>query len=127
VDPSAEDPWDHLDFDPDTGNLTARYDIASGTPSTKGECTVQVLQLDRREGMAEGYRRTFLRLADCVRQALAADAIDAENLTATLLQADEHGLMAWCFGPIGERIEPFEVLRRKAPDAWNSCKAAAAQ
>lgn len=36
VDPSAEDPWDHLDFDPDTGNLTARYDIASGAPSAKG-------------------------------------------------------------------------------------------
>lgn len=127
VDPSAEDPWDHLDFDPDTGNLTARYDIASGTPSAKGECTVQVLQLDRREAMAEGYRRTFLRLAACVRHALSADAIDAESLTATLLQADDHGLMAWCFGPVSARLQPFMDLRRKAPDVWKACKTAAAQ
>ncbi len=127
VDPGAEDPWDHLDFDPDTGNLTARYDIASGTPSAQGECTVQVLQLDRREAMAEGYRRTYLRLAACVRHALLADAIDAENLTATLLQADDHGLMAWCFGPVSARLQPFEELSRKAPDVWAACRTAAAQ
>lgn len=127
VDPSAEDPWDHLDFDPDTGNLTARYDVASGTPSAKGECTVQLLQLDRREAMTEGYRRTFLRLAACVRQALSADEIDAENLTSALLQADDHGLMAWCFGPVSAWLQPFEELRREAPNVWEACRTAAAQ
>jgi uncharacterized protein (TIGR02646 family) len=125
VDPSAEDPWDHLDFDPDTGNLTARYDVASDAPSVKGECTVRVLQLDRREGMAEGYRRTFLRLAACVRQALTVDTIDAENLAATLQQADDHGLLGWCLGPVGERVQPFAELRRRSPDAWDACAGAA--
>ncbi len=32
VDPSAEDPWEHLDFDPDTGNVTARYDTRTASP-----------------------------------------------------------------------------------------------
>ncbi len=126
VDPSAEDPWDHLDFDPDTGNLTARFDAVSDTPSAKGESTVQLLQLDRREGMTEGYRRTYLRLAASVRQALSSGAIDADELAATLLHADEHGLLGWCFGPVGARVQPFEELSRRAPDAWEACRAAAA-
>lgn len=127
VDPSAEDPWEYLDFDPDTGNLTARYDRASGAPSARGECTVRVLQLDRREGMAEGYRRTFRRLAASVRQAVSADALDAASLVASLQQADDHGLMAWCFGPVGAGLQPFDELQRKAPDVWEACRAAAAQ
>lgn len=123
VDPSAVDPWECLDFDPDTGNITARYDAASGAPSPKGEATVQVLHLDRREGMAEGYRRTYRRLVACVRQTLAADDLDCERLVVELLQADNHGLMGWCFGPVGARLQPFEELRRKAPDAWSACVA----
>lgn len=125
VDPSAEDPWEHLDFDPDTGNLTVRYDSVSCTPSAKGECTVRILQLDQREGMAAGFRKTFLRLADCVRNALAAGAIDAEALSAALRQADDHGLMAWCFGPVGARLSPFDELHRRATDVWEACAAAA--
>ena len=42
IDPCAEDPWLHLDFDPDTGNLTARFDIRANDWSTKGSKTVEV-------------------------------------------------------------------------------------
>ncbi|MFG5409233.1 hypothetical protein ABXN37_15410 [Piscinibacter sakaiensis] len=118
VDPSAEDPWDHLDFDPDTGNLTARYDAASAAPSARGAATVKLLQLDRREAMTEGCRRTYRRLADRVRQALAAsEVIDAEQLASDLLRLDDHGLLGWCFGPIGSTLEPFLELRRRDPEA----------
>ena len=125
VDPSVEDPWECLDFDPDTGNLTARYDAASAAPSVRGESTVRVLQLDRREAMAEGYRRTYRRLAERVRQALAAGVTDSKKLAGELLQADDHGLMGWCFGPIGARLQPFEELLRRAPEAWAACTAVA--
>jgi uncharacterized protein (TIGR02646 family) len=124
VDPSNEDPWEHLDFDPDTGNLTARYDAASGSPSAKGETTVRLLQLDRREGMAEGCRRTYLRLTKRVLQALAAGAEDAEALARDLQLADEHGLLGWCFGPVGAKTQPFAELRRRAPGTWEACAAA---
>ncbi|MBL8483488.1 MAG: hypothetical protein JNJ60_14920 [Rhodocyclaceae bacterium] len=124
VDPSAENPWDHLDFDPDTGNLTARYDVAIAAPSPRGECTVRVLQLDRREAMAEGYRRTYRRIAARVEQALAADAIEPQALAEELRQADEHGLLGWCFSAVGARLKPFGDLRRRAPDAWAACEAA---
>ncbi|MDR2011966.1 MAG: hypothetical protein LBQ20_02725 [Rhodanobacter sp.] len=123
VDPSAENPWEYLDFDPDTGNLTARYDVKSGAPSPKGESTVQVLQLDRREGMAEGYRQTYRRIVSRVRGALAGDAIDPQQFAQDLQQADDHGLLGWCFGPVGRRLPPFAELQRKVPDAWDACVA----
>lgn len=125
VDPSVEDPWECLDFDPDTGNLTARYDLANAAPSVRGESTVRVLQLDQREALAEGYRKTYRRLVSCVRQALAAGVTDSEKLAGELLQADDHGLLGWCFGPVGSRLPPFKDLRRRAPDAWAACAAAA--
>jgi uncharacterized protein (TIGR02646 family) len=124
IDPSIENPWDYLDFDPDTGNLTARYDVESEAPSPKGESTVQVLQLDRREAMAEGYRRTYRRIVARVRDALAEDAIDPQQFAQDLQQADEHGLLGWCFGPVGCQLPPFEELRCKAPEAWDACVAA---
>lgn len=125
VDPTAEDPWDYLDFDPDTGNLTARYDATCAAPSPRGESTVQVLQLDRREGMAEGYRRTYRRIAACIDRALAAGAIEPQNLAHELRQADDHGLLGWCFSAVGARLQPFQDLRHRAPDAWAACAAAA--
>lgn len=126
VDPSAEDPWEHLDFDPDTGNLTARFDTTSASPSTRGVGTVRLLQLDRREAMTEGYRRTYRRLSECIRRALAVPgAIDAIQLVSDLLQSDDHGLMGWCFGPVGSKFQPFADLLLRDPDAWSACVAAA--
>lgn len=124
VDPSVDDPWEHLDFDPDTGNLTARYDVIGGAPSPKGMCTVEILQLDRREGMAAGCQRTFRRLVECVREALERDPIDPPKLAHDLIQADDHGLLGWCFGPVGRHLQPFDELRRRAPEAWDACIAA---
>lgn len=125
VDPSAEDPWEYLDFDPDTGNLTARFDAVRGLPSSRGEATVRILHLDRREGMAEGYRRTYLRVVACVTNALKAAAIDPDELINSLQQIDDHGLLGWCLGPIGVRIQPFSELHRRAPEVWMAYMAAA--
>lgn len=116
VDPSTEDPWAFLDFDPDTGNLTARYDVAADSMSPRGDATVRVLQLDQREGMAEGYRRTHRRLVERVQAALVEDVIDRQQLKSDLEEADDHGLLGWCFGPIGIRLSPFAELHQKQPD-----------
>lgn len=49
IDPTIEEPWTHLDFDPVVGALVPRFSVEGPTTSAKGEATVQVLQLDRRE------------------------------------------------------------------------------
>ena len=44
----------------------ARFDVATNDWSKRGIETVKALQLDRREAMTEGYKRTFHRLAKVV-------------------------------------------------------------
>ncbi len=130
IDPSAEDPWQGLDFDPVTGNLTARFDLASGDWSAKGTKTVEVLQLDRREAMAAGYLTTFQRLRRIVQDALAQPAAEATlgpQLLADLEEADDHGLLVWCFCAAGQQLTPFSDLRVQRPLMWEVCLAAVNQ
>jgi uncharacterized protein (TIGR02646 family) len=121
VDPSAEEPWQHLDFEPDTGNLVPRFDRVSGQFSAKGEATVDVLQLARREALAAGYRRTYTRLTTAVEASLNDPQLDATNLMARLREADDHGLLPWCFRWAGQRLEPFSRLKERHPNAWPVC------
>jgi uncharacterized protein (TIGR02646 family) len=124
IDPTAEDPWQHIDFDPDTGNLSARFDLATDTWSSKGAATVNVLHLDRREAMATGYMRTYRRLAAAVRSALpqlADGSTTAQALSGALDRADDHGLLAWCLHGTGQTLAPFCDLRNQHPQVWASC------
>lgn len=124
IDPTAEDPWEHLDFDPDTGNLTARFDPRADRWSARGEETVRVLRLDRREAMAAGYAATFLRLCGVVQAALAPLAngtTTASVLLAELREADDHGLLPWCLHGPGRNLAPFSELREQFPQVWADC------
>lgn len=121
VDPTKENPWDSLDFDPLTGNICARYDAQLNNWSTKGEKTVEVLQLDKREALSKGYLQTLRRLSDAIRSALDAGAMDAANLVQKLKTDDDHGLLGWCFGDRGMRLEPFRSLKAQHPGVWAQC------
>ena len=120
VDPTAEDPWQHLDFDPDTGNIVARFDLGTNEYSVKGTKTVEVLRLDRREALSSGYQRTYRRLSELVCGALNG-TVDSEALPAALQGADDHGLLGWCFMGSGRNIEPFRTLREQHLPIWNRC------
>lgn len=121
VDPTAEEPWLYLDFDPTTGNVVARFDTEANDWSSKGLNTVEVLQLDRREALATGYRRTFRRLSALVERSLNDQAINADCLVTELREADDHGLLGWCFIGTGQSLPPFRELRIQHPDIWTSC------
>ncbi|EXJ14457.1 hypothetical protein D779_2598 [Imhoffiella purpurea] len=121
LDPTSEDPWQHLDFDPETGNIVPRFDIEQNAFSRKGDSTVAILELDRREALARVYLRTYRRLVQ-----ITADAIDDANpnldyLVERLRAADDHGLIAWCLHGAGKTMDPFCVLREKHPDVWSIC------
>jgi uncharacterized protein (TIGR02646 family) len=77
LDPSSENPWDFIDFNPDTCTFVARFDLTSNAPFARGAKTIEVLQLDRREALEAGYRKTHRRIL-----ALAEQAIDQANLSA---------------------------------------------
>lgn len=121
VDPSADDPWNFLDFDPATGVIVARFDLATNAESAKGAETVRLLQLDRREALNDGYLKTWRRLAATVDAALQQPQPDAEALATALDQADDHGLLGWCFVGTGRNVKPFTTLRTQHPDIWDAC------
>lgn len=125
VDPTLEEPWDYIDFDPDTGNLTPRFSLTSGQYSRKGLATVNLLRLDKREGMAEGLRRSYRRIVARVEQAIEDRHLDGEQLAEDLVQLDDHGLLGWCFADIDLERRPFSTLRVVSPSAWELCARAA--
>jgi uncharacterized protein (TIGR02646 family) len=127
IDPTAEEPWEHLDFDPTTGNIIPRFDLNTDDWSARGQTTVGVLQLDRREAMAAGYRRTFLRLAALAERHLHSGATSADALISALNDADKHGLLGWCFIGTGQHVPPFQELKQQQPEVWTACLAAISQ
>lgn len=124
IDPSQQDPWLYLDFDPDTGNLSARYDPESNDWSELGKATVEHLHLDRREALSTGYFKTFRRLQTILRKHLQATApIDSEKLIQQLIDEDDHGLLGWSFREPSAYIEPpFDTLRKDHPAVWSACR-----
>jgi uncharacterized protein (TIGR02646 family) len=124
VDPTAEDPWQHLDFDPTTGNVIARFDPQANDYSARGMRTVDLLQLDKREALSEGYKRTLRRLSKIVERALArVGPPDTAALCHELQEADDHGLIEWCFFGSGRDDSPFRELRTNHARVWGDCSA----
>lgn len=124
INPTVEDPWTHLDFDPTTGNLTARFDVIANEWSVKGRATVDVLQLDRREALAAVYRRSYRRLVSAVQTALPEmeqRLLSTHELCTRLMDIDDHGLLHWCLFGSGRTIAPFATLRICHPAAWQFC------
>ena len=127
VDPTTEDPWEYLDFDPTTGNLVARFELDRNDWSAKGQATVHLLQLDRREALAAGYQHTFRRLSALVEECLATGAPAASDLPQRLRERDDHGLLGWCLNGAGRNLPPFTALRHQRPALWQACVDALAE
>ena len=121
IDPTREEHWDYLDFDPITGNMTAKFDLLANDFSPKGQYTVSTLQLDRREALAAGYVQTHRKLCIVINGFLHTAGQTVDDLITTLLQEDEHGLLGWCFKGAGQNEEPFSKLKRQHSAVWQCC------
>ena len=122
IDPTVDEPWDDLDFDPITGNIAPKFNLVSNSWSEKGLATVEVLQLDRREALSAGYLKTFRRLSSFLTRCLNADAgVTTADLITSLREADDHGLLGWCFHGDGRNVSPFSDFRDRYPVEWTSC------
>ncbi len=118
INPTEDDPWLDLDFDPQTGNLVARFDPRSNAYSEKGSKTVELLHLDRREALAAGHQKTYRNLSRLVQSALKQPIDSADTLLNSLIDADEYGLLNWCFLGNGRHESPFCQLRQQSPETW---------
>lgn len=120
INPTVEDPWEFLDFDPRTGCLTARFE-SSGLESVKGKETVDCLHLSTREAVAARYKISDDRLRRLVQDALD-NPVKRDALPAELHNLDDHGLLGWYFRGSGIHEAPFLTLRERHPSVWELCK-----
>ena len=121
LDPTVDDPWRHLDFDPLTGIVTAAFDAASMARDRRGEETAELLGLERREALQVGHRRTWKRLANRVAAILQSGNPTAAALLTDLEADDEHGLLPWCFSARGASVQPFADLVAQHPAVFAEC------
>jgi uncharacterized protein (TIGR02646 family) len=117
---SNDDPWQHLDFDPVTGNFAPRYD-AQKQPAPKGKDTVDTLHFDKRESLASGHKKTYIRISDRITDAANEQLPDAAALISGLKSDDEYGLLGWCFRGAGINEIPMSTLSQAHPAVWAAC------
>lgn len=123
LDPTVEDPWKFLDFSPATGILFPLVD-PQGRTGIKGEKTVEILKLDRRDEVNLSYRKSFRRIGRILTAALADPTPDPAAVVHSLTDADDHGLLGWCFRGNGTQASPMTELRQTHPDVWTACQIA---
>jgi uncharacterized protein (TIGR02646 family) len=118
VDPTLDDPWEFLDYHPPTGNLVPRY---ASPCMLKGELTVTILHLDSREALANAYKRTYRRIIGVVNNFMGEVSPSSESVIHQLGEADDRGLLGWCFSECGSKWNPFSELALHKPDIWLCC------
>jgi hypothetical protein len=85
---------------------------------------VDLLQLDRREALVAGYRKTHGRILAIFERALQQSDVDAQVLCHDLNEADDHGRLGWYLTGTGQLLSPFRAFRAKHPKARDACAAA---
>ncbi len=125
IDPTSDNPWDHLFFEPKTGMLVARWDAETDSPDPKGLATTDPALLPLNiESITEGRRRVVRRLMRAVGGYLSESAYPGRRTEAlrilkeAISDNDDYGLTPWFFRQNGQGSEPFRSLRKKDPDAW---------
>lgn len=124
IDPTIEEPWQYLDFDPKTGNIIERFLLSMNQFSERGKVTVEILQLKERESLSTGHRITYRRLKDHVETFLKNGSVNPSEMIDKLMADDKHNLLGWCAYSNGGNVEPFKTLRLEFPNVWESLIAA---
>jgi uncharacterized protein (TIGR02646 family) len=125
IDPTAEDPWDSLYFDSQTGNITAKYDPVTCQPSPKGAHTVDPNTLPLNiEAVTEGRQRTRRNLVRAVKAFLTGTASASHSqreveLFEAIRDNDDYGLAHWYFRSEGGTEEPFRTFRNSYNPVWD--------
>lgn len=122
VDPTTDDPWDFLDFDPRTGNIVPRFSREKNDWDPKGDQTVRILHLDKREALSAGYRKTYRRLISVIETFLNRSD-DEEQFLKDLSDADDHGLLGWFLRGQGQTDASICRLNDRFPNVLVKCKA----
>lgn len=114
INPTAEEPWEFLFFECNTGILTAKYDLQTQAYDPKGVYTTDehVLPLNV-DAITTGRRRVYRQLQRAVQRFMdeaeeGGDVNEAkQELLVDIRDHNDYGLVAWCFAFDGCKNTPF--------------------
>jgi len=119
IDPTLDDPWEHLFFDSSTGEITACY-LADGSRDEKGKHTIQAISPLRDQAVTEGRLRAWRNIVRVVEGALESPPESVVALIDAIGDVDGYGLARWSFHCGGRDEQPFRRFREEQPDAWEA-------
>lgn len=121
IDPTADDPWEHLFYESVTGQLTAKYLGTHFDPKGEYTCDPDVLPLNI-EAITSGRKRAARNLKRFVTEFLESNKSEAAlaKLVDAVCDNNDYDLARWFFKLDGKSESPFDVLRRHYPDAWTT-------
>ncbi|MCP4698318.1 MAG: hypothetical protein GY862_15905 [Gammaproteobacteria bacterium] len=126
IDPSLDDPWRHLVFIPQTGELASRWNDETEKWDIKGEATInpELLPLNI-ESVSRGRQKTFRNLKHAVERFCEQIKAGQDEQTAynslynSLEDNSEYGLERWVFLFEGGNEETFKMFAEQYPERWN--------
>jgi hypothetical protein len=130
IDPTSEDPWDHIVYDSHTGLIVPRVDV-NAQQDEKGRCLTDdsVLELNIAP-ITEGRMITSRNLKRSVQQFLErmghephAVAMHAPDLLEAVKDNSCYGLAGWFFRHEGRNEAPFYQLLQSFPAVWRQAQA----
>ena len=111
INPTIDDPWKHLDFDPKTGNITAQYHLTTDEYDEQGGQTVVCLHLDCRETLAKKLLISHRQLTKIANESINSGSANLDDF----IEADATGLLEWTLFGSGSLQLPFNNLIEKFP------------
>jgi 5-methylcytosine-specific restriction endonuclease McrA len=125
INPTIENPWDHLHFDHHTGMITAKFDTTSNAPDTKGFATTDPSMLPLNiQDVTEGRQviwRHLLRAFVAFRAQTAQGRADAlPELIAAINDSRAYGIADWLFLYDGRDDPVSSSLRADFPAAFEA-------
>lgn len=118
IDPTLDNPWDHLIYIPETGELQARYDPDCNRFDPKGTATIDdTLTRLNIEAVTENRMRVVRHARRYIEIFLSSQQTqnDADTLVSSCLDLDHPELLVWHLQEDGCNSPPFAGLINDHP------------
>jgi len=119
LDPTVDEPWDHLFYDSHTSLVTAA--IRSGQPDERGSHTLDVLLTLNHEAITDGRAAAHRNLVRAVERFEKDAALGKKKATEEFVSAirdyGSYGIADWCFRRQGSAEEPFSSFKTNHEEA----------
>jgi hypothetical protein len=118
MDPTLDDPWDHLILVTQTGLVSPRY-LLDGSVSSLGSYTLEKLSALNHDAIADSRRRVVRRLITAIQHVeQVGDTPQSRRSLLTTVEDDFFGVATWFAAREGRNDDAVSALRANCPNLW---------